>query len=301
MTDLNVKYDIYQFNFKVLNKTVNQREKIGNIIFDGVLQIDDKNIVLSTYKIYVNENTSGDYSIECHFSNEYIIFSKKYNTDVSPLDLELLPEIFIVSTNNMKKDIFLNIAQQTDVNNFSIKMTLLKPLLYLSNNIGFNPSYKCALDHYIELLSSIGYEVIEPFRTNDAIADFTKPDWIWKVNTADILDSQVCDVIFTVYNGIAPDEGCVVESSYGFKTNAVVYYFRDDIRALTKYDVPMNIMLFASYNPNTWYEYYYTNVNDITNPNRLLVSDFYNYVFNKNKNKLPTKGFPYNNFDFYNN
>ena len=300
MADSKDKYDIYQFNFKVLNKTVTQHEKISNIIFDGVLQIDDKNIILSTYKLYITENTSGDYSIESHFSNEYIVFSKKYNSDVSPLDLEFLPETSFVSTNNMKKDIFLHIAQQTDVNNFSIKMTLLKPLLYLSNNVGFNPSYKCALDHYIELLSSIGYEVIEPFGDNNNV-DFSNPEWIWKVSAINMLDIQESDVIFTVFNGIAPDEGSAAESAYGFKTNAVVYYFRDDIRTLTNYDVPMNLMLFASYNPNTWYEYYYTNVDDITNPNRLLVSDFYNYVFNKNKNKLPTKGFPYNNFDFYNN
>ena len=97
MADSKDKYDIYQFNFKVLNKKVTQHEKISNIIFDGVLQIDDKNIILSTYKLYITENTSGDYSIESHFSNEYIVFSKKYNSDVSPLDLEFLPETSFVS------------------------------------------------------------------------------------------------------------------------------------------------------------------------------------------------------------
>ena len=296
--DLNIYYENYDFNFKVLNKSITNKGQISSLILDGVLQNDNKNIILSTYKLDIIQSPSG-FLVEANFSNEYIIFKKTFQTNISLLDANLLPEIEMISTNNMKKDIELKIFEQVDADNIKITMKLLKPLLYLANNTGFNPSYVCALNNYIELLSSIGYEVIEPFRINNKV-DFSDRNWIWKVNNDDILDAQVCDVIFCVYNGIAPDEGIVVEASYGFKSNSAVYYFRDDIRSLTRYDVPMNIMLFSSYNPNTWEQYYYTNVDDIVNPERLLVTDFHNYLFNKNKNKLPIKSFSYNNYDRYN-
>lgn len=296
MSDLNTVTETYNFNFKVISKEVS--EENGYIIYNGVLQNNDKNIILTNLSLYITKNGS-IYTVDVHFSNEYIIFTKKFDTEISPYD-SFLPELVILSTNNMKKDIVLTIYEQTSEDNFNISMKLNKVLLYLANPIGFNPSYVSVLDRMIELLSSIGYEVLEPFRKNNKV-DFSDPNWIWKVNTDDILDAQVCDVVFSVYNGPVPDEGVVVEASYGFKTNGVCFYFRDDIRTLTNYNVPLNIMLFCSYNPNTWYEYYYTNIDDITNPNRLLASDFYTYLFNKNKNKLPVKGYPVNNFDYYNN
>jgi hypothetical protein len=299
MTDLNVNYNTYNFNFKVTNKEVANKENTGYIRYSGILQSSNKDVILTTYTLYITKNNT-TYTVDAYFSNEYIIFNRKYESEMSPFDYKFLPEITILSTNNMKKNIILKIDTQTDADNFTLSMDLIKPLLYLANPIGFNPSYQSALDDFIRILSSIGYQVIEPFAVNNKV-DFSDPNWIWKVNNDDILDAQVCDVIFSIYNGIAPDEGVVVESSYGFKTNAVVFYFRDDIRSLTKYGVPMNIMLFCSYNPNTWFEYYYTNINDLLNPQRLLVSDFYTYLFNKNKNKLSLKGFPYNNYDSYNN
>ncbi len=299
MVDLNVNYDTYNFNFKVTNKEVVNEKNRGYIKYSGILQSSNKDVILTTYTLYITKNNT-TYTVDAYFSNEYIIFNRKYESEISPFDYKFLPEITILSTNNMKKNIILKIDLQTDPDNFTLSMDLIKPLLYLANPLGFTPSYQIVLDDFARKLSSIGYKVIEPFEVNNKV-DFSDPNWIWKVSNDDILDSQVCDVIFSIYNGISPDEGVVVESSYGFKTNAAIFYFRDDGRTLTNYGVPMNIMLFSSYNPNTWFQYYYTNINDLLNPNRLLVSDFYTYLFNKNKNKLSLKGFPYNNYDVYNN
>ncbi len=144
-------------------------------------------------------------------------------------------------------------------------------ILYLANPYGFSAQQQRLLPPIIEQLESLGAEVWEPFARNNQI-DFAEAGWAYRVAQADYQDVMGCDGIFAIVNGTPPDEGVMVELGMAIALNKGVFLFRDDFRRCTDSETyPLNLMLFTSLPKQGWQKYFYTSVEDITNPEKALV------------------------------
>ena len=144
--------------------------------------------------------------------------------------------------------------------------------LYLANPYGFSQQQQqLCLPPLIRTLESLGAEVWEPFARNNQI-DFSETGWAYKVAQADCRDVENCDGIFAIVNGTPPDEGVMVELGMAIALKKAVFLFRDDFRRCTDSEqYPLNLMLFASLPEDSWQDYYYTSIEEISSPEKALV------------------------------
>ena len=123
----------------------------------------------------------------------------------------------------------------------------------------------------VEELTSLGAEVWEPFERNNQI-DFSEKGWAWRVGQADYADVRNSDGTFAIVNGCPPDEGVMIELGMAIALKKAVFLFRDDFRRSTdSEDYPLNLMLFTAFPEESWNEYYYTSIEEISDPNKALV------------------------------
>lgn len=146
--------------------------------------------------------------------------------------------------------------------------------IYLANPYGFSLQQRELLVPIQQELEKLGLEVLEPFSRNNQV-DVSKPGWAYEVARRDSMDVFHADAIFAVVNGTPPDEGVMVELGMAMAWQKRIYLFRDDFRRCTdSEDYPLNLMLFASLPRDTWREYYYTSVADISNPSKALYKTY---------------------------
>jgi nucleoside 2-deoxyribosyltransferase len=147
----------------------------------------------------------------------------------------------------------------------------MSKILYLANPYGFSQQQRhLLLPPLIDQLTSLGAEVWEPFERNNQV-DFSQPGWAYKVAQADLRDVKDADGIFAVVNGTPPDEGVMIELGVAIALNKAIFLFRDDFRRCTdSEEYPLNLMLFSGLPANTWHDYYYTSVTEITSPEKAL-------------------------------
>jgi nucleoside 2-deoxyribosyltransferase len=143
--------------------------------------------------------------------------------------------------------------------------------IYLANPYGFSESAKDSLlPELVYVLESMGAEVWEPFQRNNQV-DFSKSGWAYAVGQADVNDVKNADAIFAVVNGIPPDEGVMVELGIGIALKKEIFLYRDDFRRCTdSEEYPLNLMIFTGLPRDSWREYYYTSVADITDQQKAL-------------------------------
>ena len=143
--------------------------------------------------------------------------------------------------------------------------------VYLANPYGFSAQQKEALlPPIVAALESLGLEVWEPFARNNQI-DFARPGWAYRVGQADLRDVVESDATFAIVNGVPPDEGVMVELGMAIALGKPTFLFRDDFRRATdSEEYPLNLMLFTGLPEANWRDYYYTAIEEITDPDKAL-------------------------------
>ena len=141
----------------------------------------------------------------------------------------------------------------------------MKKNLYLANPYGFSKQQRSLLlPPIIQSLQELGVQVCEPFERNNQI-DFSKAGWAYQVAQADCRDVRACDGIFAIVNGTPPDEGVMVELGMAIALHKAIFLFRDDFRRCTdSEEYPLNLMIFAGLPQDTWQDFFYTSVEEIS-------------------------------------
>ena len=149
---------------------------------------------------------------------------------------------------------------------------MTRKTLYLANPYGFSLQQRNGpLATLVVALEAAGTEVWEPFvRSNQTDAE--APGGAWRIGQADMRDVREADGMFAVVNGVPPDEGVMVELGMAYAWNKPVFLFRDDFRRCTdSREYPLNLMLFAGLPESGWESYWYSSVDEISDPGKALV------------------------------
>ena len=110
----------------------------------------------------------------------------------------------------------------------------------------------------------MGAIVWEPFSRNSDI-DISKPGWANRVGSSNLQDLKQADGLFAIVNGMPPDEGVMVELGIAIALGKPIFLFRDDFRKCTDSDeYPLNLMLFLGIPCDSWNDYYYSSLNEIS-------------------------------------
>ena len=143
--------------------------------------------------------------------------------------------------------------------------------IYLANPYGFSAQQKeKLLPEIIGALESLGLEVWEPFARNNQ-EDLSVAGWAYRIGQADFWDVRDSDAIFAVVNAVPPDEGVMVELGMAIALGKPTFLFRDDFRRVTdSEEYPLNLMLFTGLPEKGWRDFYYTSVEEITDPDKAL-------------------------------
>lgn len=143
--------------------------------------------------------------------------------------------------------------------------------IYLANPYGFSKQQaELLLPPLVAALESLGANVWEPFARNNQV-DFSQVGWAYTVAQADVRDVMACDGFFAVVNGTPPDEGVMVELGIAIALKKPIFLFRDDFRQCTdSQQYPLNLMLFAGLPAVGWEAYYYTSIEEISDPEKAL-------------------------------
>ena len=145
--------------------------------------------------------------------------------------------------------------------------------IYLASPYGFSAQWKrLLLPEFITALESLGLEVWEPFARNGQV-NLAEPGWAYRVAQRDLQDVRDADALFAIVNGTPPDEGVMVELGAAIALGKPTFLFRDDFRRCTDSEqYPLNLMLFAGLPEVEWKHYVYSDLNEISDPRKALMS-----------------------------
>ena len=149
----------------------------------------------------------------------------------------------------------------------------MRKSLYLASPYGFSAQQKSGpLSDLVSALERVGVDVWEPFKRNNDHVDITQAGWAYQVGQDDMRDVREADGIFAVVNGCPPDEGVMVELGMAIAWGKPTFLFRDDFRRCTDCeDYPLNLMLYTGLPKLGWQRYWFTNVEQIADPQKALV------------------------------
>ena len=145
--------------------------------------------------------------------------------------------------------------------------------IYLASPYGFSAQWKrLLLPEFITALESLGLEVWEPFARNGQV-NLAKPGWAYRVAQRDLQDVRDADALFAIVNGTPPDEGVMVELGAAIALGKPTFLSRDDFRRCTDSEqYPLNLMLFSGLPEVEWKQYVYSDLNEISDPRKALMS-----------------------------
>ena len=148
---------------------------------------------------------------------------------------------------------------------------MTRKIIYLASPYGFSIQWRQKLlPEFIYVLEGLGCEVWEPFQTNSQ-NNLAQRGWAHKVAVADLEDVKKSDCIFAIVNGTPPDEGVMIELGAAIALRKPTFLFRDDFRRCTdSEDYPLNLMLFSGLPSSDWQNYFYTSIEEISDPNKAL-------------------------------
>ena len=137
--------------------------------------------------------------------------------------------------------------------------------LYLASPYGFSKHWTLnLLPDFITKLELMGARVWEPFARNSSI-DISTNGWANKVACSNLNDLRQVDGLFAIVNGAPPDEGVMVEIGIAIALGKPTFLFRDDFRKCTDSDeYPLNLMIFLGIPSDSWNDYYYSSLDEIT-------------------------------------
>ena len=144
--------------------------------------------------------------------------------------------------------------------------------IYLANPYGFVAQQKrCLLPELVNALERLDLEVWEPFSRNNQPTMLSEPGRAYRVGQRDLIDVREAQAIFAVVNGTPPDEGVMVELGVAIARGKPTFLFRDDFRRYTDSEqYPLNLMLFTGMPEDRWKDYFYTSLEEISNPEKAL-------------------------------
>ena len=144
--------------------------------------------------------------------------------------------------------------------------------IYLASPYGFSAQWKrLLLPEFIAALESLGLEVWEPFARNGQV-NLAEPGWAYRVAQRDLQDVRDADALFAIVNGTPPDEGVMVELGAAIALGKPTFLFRDDFRRCTDSEqYPLNLMLFSGLPEVEWKQYVYSDLTEISDPQKALV------------------------------
>lgn len=145
--------------------------------------------------------------------------------------------------------------------------------LYLASPYGFSAQMRAGpLVDLVAALEAVGAEVWEPFSRNNDGLPATATD-AYRVGQADARDVREADGVFAVVNGCPPDEGVAVELGIAIALGKPTFLFRDDTRGCAELPgiYPLNLMLFTGLPEKGWERYWYTDIQQIPDPEKALV------------------------------
>ena len=144
--------------------------------------------------------------------------------------------------------------------------------IYLASPYGFSAQWKrLLLPEFVSALESLGLDVWEPFARNGQV-DVAQSGWAHKVAQRDLQDVRDADALFAIVNGTPPDEGVMVELGAAIALGKPTFLFRDDFRRCTDSEqYPLNLMLFAGLPEVEWKQYVYSDLTEISDPQKALV------------------------------
>ena len=149
----------------------------------------------------------------------------------------------------------------------------MKKSIYLANAYGFSKQQRETLNPtFIAALEGMGLAVVEPFVKNNLHLYDPKTTFDpYEVGQTDVREVRACDAMFANINGSEADAGVAVEVGLAIAWDKPIFLFRDDFRCNTDHaDYPMNLMLFAGLPRDNWRDFYYTDVEELTDPNKAL-------------------------------
>lgn len=149
------------------------------------------------------------------------------------------------------------------------------PILYIANGIGFNAHARThTLGVIVNVVESMGFEVIEPFRDNNELS-LTRERNVeseLKIAALDRKGVEQADGVLCVISSPIPDEGSMIEVGMAMALGKPVFYMNDDFRFRPNgHTLPMNLMLFAHSNAREWEQYYYTSIDELRDPFKGLI------------------------------
>ena len=106
--------------------------------------------------------------------------------------------------------------------------------------------------------------------SNEVLSNLV-PQGATKLSEVKLEDVKKSDCIFAIVNGTPPDEGVMIELGAAIALRKPTFLFRDDFRRCTdSEDYPLNLMLFSGLPASEWQNYFYTSIEEISDPNKAL-------------------------------
>lgn len=149
------------------------------------------------------------------------------------------------------------------------------PVIYVANSLGFNTMARTlVLPKVVSVLKKLGFKTIEPFADNNeaSLARERSVEQEHQIARRDVEGVRNSDAVLCVISSQTPDEGAMIEVGMAIAWGMPVFILNDDFRyASNDGGFPMNLMLFAGMPVDRWREYYYTDVEDLGNPDKALM------------------------------
>lgn len=151
---------------------------------------------------------------------------------------------------------------------------MMKPTLYIANALGFNThAREHTLRGIVAVVRDMGFEVIEPFADNNelSLSEERSVKQELQIARLDVKGVKDADGVLCVISSPIPDEGSMVEVGMAMAWGKPVFYLNDDFRYVPKSgQLPMNLMLFYHTSDDTWWQYYYTSMESMRDPEKAL-------------------------------
>ena len=146
--------------------------------------------------------------------------------------------------------------------------------MYLATPYGFSTQQrKTLLPRFVEVLSALGLDVYEPFEHAQQLTFAKDPGWAYEVGQKDLEAVRDCDGMFAIVNGSPPDEGVMIELGAAIALEKPTFLFRDDFRRSSDCEgYPLNLMIFTGLPRDEWQAYWYTDIDQLTDPNKALAT-----------------------------
>lgn len=144
--------------------------------------------------------------------------------------------------------------------------------IYLASPYGFSKvERELLLPRFVEALESLGLAVHEPFAEMQQVVFAREKGWAYRVGQSDLEAVRHADALFAIVNGSPPEEGVMVELGVAIGLGKPTFLFRDDFRRSADCEeYPLNLMLFTGLPRETWRDYFFTSLEEITSPEKAL-------------------------------